>query len=67
MSRPRWHHHDDGRLRLRRTFAFEYSDTGDNRRAGYVTLLGQEVESIHLRPSALRLVSSRDTHDETLH
>ena len=31
---------DAGRLRLRRVYAFEYSDTGDNRRAGSVTLLG---------------------------
>ena len=39
-----------GRLRLRRVYGFEYSDTGDNRRSGSVTLLGQDVEYLHLRP-----------------
>jgi hypothetical protein len=34
--------------RLRRTFAFEYSDTGDNRLPGYVYLLGRRVENVHL-------------------
>ena len=41
---------DAGRLRLRRVYAFEYSDTGDNRRAGSVTLLGHTVELLHVRP-----------------
>lgn len=41
---------DDGRLRLRRLFAFEYSDDGDNRRPGSVTMLGHSVELLHLRP-----------------
>lgn len=39
-----------GRLRLRRIYGFEYSDTGDNRRQGSVSLLGQEVEWLHIRP-----------------
>ena len=34
---------DAGRLRLRRTYDFEYSDTGDNRRAAQLTLLGTEL------------------------
>ena len=41
---------DDGRLRLRRVYTFEYSDTGDNRHPGTVTLLGQRVELLHVRP-----------------
>ncbi|NJD25438.1 MAG: DUF3301 domain-containing protein [Betaproteobacteria bacterium] len=41
---------DEGRLRLRRVYAFEYSDTGDNRRSGSVTLLGRIVEYLHVRP-----------------
>lgn len=36
----------EGRLRLRRVFGFEYSDTGNNRRKGSVTLLGNEVGAI---------------------
>jgi hypothetical protein len=33
----------DGRIRLQRAYAFEYSDTGDNRRPGSVVLLGRRV------------------------
>jgi hypothetical protein len=48
---------EQGRLRLRRVYHFEYSDTGDNRRNGYATLLGSELLMLHLpdaQPSALR-------------
>lgn len=55
----------DGRLLLRRVYAFEYSDTGDNRRAGSVTLLGHEVELLHVRPK-LYVVPSSHEH-KTLH
>ncbi|MBL8392142.1 MAG: DUF3301 domain-containing protein [Candidatus Accumulibacter sp.] len=34
---------DEGRLRLRRTYDFEYSDTGDNRRTAQLTLLGDQL------------------------
>lgn len=34
---------EDGQLMLRRTYAFDYSDTGNNRRRGSLVLLGQEV------------------------
>lgn len=40
---------DGGVLRLQRTYAFEYSDTGDNRRPGSVTLLGSDVVLVSLR------------------
>ncbi len=39
---------EDGRLLLRRVYAFEYSDTGDNRRSGSVVLLGHRVIVINL-------------------
>lgn len=39
---------DEGRLRLRRVYRFEYSDTGDNRCNGQVTLLGSELLLLHL-------------------
>ena len=54
---------DDGRLHLRRRFDFEYSDTGNNRRSGSVTMLGHEVELLHVRP---KLYVVPPTH-ETLH
>jgi hypothetical protein len=36
----------DGRLTLRRIYAFDYSDTGDNRRSGTVTVVGNEVTGV---------------------
>lgn len=39
---------DDGRLVLRRTYFFEYSDTGNNRRPGSVVMLGQEVLMVNV-------------------
>jgi hypothetical protein len=43
-----------GRLVLRRTYRFEFSDTGDNRRAGSVVMLGGEVESLVMEPFRLQ-------------
>lgn len=34
---------DEGALRFRRVYNFEYSDTGDNRRRGSVVMLGRRV------------------------
>ena len=34
---------EHGRVRIRRVYDFEYSDTGDNRRKGNVVLLGHSV------------------------
>ena len=39
---------DAGSLRLRRVYRFEFSDTGNNRRDGEVTLLGSELLTLHL-------------------
>lgn len=39
---------DDGRLLLRRTYHFEYSDTGENRRPGSVVMLGQQVVALNI-------------------
>lgn len=57
---------DDGRLRLRRIYGFEYSDTGDNRRPGTVTLLGQRVELLHVRPQLYVVPKAPEPH-ETIH
>ena len=40
----------DGRLALRRTYGFEFSDTGNNRRSGSIVMLGAEVESLYTEP-----------------
>lgn len=57
---------DEGRLKLRRIYAFEYSDTGDNRRSGSVTMLGHIVEVLHLRPQ-LYVIPKAPENNETLH
>jgi hypothetical protein len=45
---------DEGRLRLRRTYAFEFSETGDNRRHGAIVMLGAQLEDLQLEPYRLR-------------
>ncbi len=40
----------DGRLRLRRIYEFEFSDTGNNRLQGSVTLLGTQLIALYLAP-----------------
>ncbi len=57
---------EEGRLTLRRIYDFEYSDTGDNRRHGSVTLLGHQVELLHIRPQLYVVPKAPESH-ETLH
>ena len=40
----------EGRVRVARVYAFEYSDTGHNRRRGSIALLATEVTSLSLAP-----------------
>lgn len=44
----RWARNDDGRLTLRRTYTFEYSESGYDRFRGAVTLEGREVVLLDL-------------------
>ena len=37
---------DNGHLKLRRVYRFEYSDTGHNRRKGSVVMLGDKVSIV---------------------
>ena len=41
---------DEGRVRLKRTYRFEFSDTGDNRRHGAIVMLGPELADLQLEP-----------------
>lgn len=41
---------DYGRAALRRTYGFEFSDNGNNRRSGSIVMLGGEVESLYTEP-----------------
>ena len=45
---------ENGRARIRRTYRFEFSDTGDNRRSGRIVMLGADVESLTMDPFLLR-------------
>jgi hypothetical protein len=40
----------DGRLQFRRIFEFEFSDTGNNRLRGSITLLGTQLIALYLAP-----------------
>ena len=40
----------DGQLRIARTYTFEFSDTGNNRRHGAIVMLGGELEDLQLEP-----------------
>lgn len=46
---------DDGRLKLRRVYSFEYSETGNDREKGTVTMLGQEVVTFYIRPHLVQV------------
>jgi hypothetical protein len=39
---------EEGRVRMRRTYEFEFSDTGNNRIGGSLTLLGRQLLAIRL-------------------
>lgn len=41
---------EEGQFRLRRVYGFEYSDTGNNRRKGSVTLVGHDVVGLYILP-----------------
>ena len=47
---------DRGHVAIRRVYQFEYSDTGDNRRNGSVTLLGSRVVMMSISPELVELV-----------
>ena len=44
----------DGQMTFRRVYEFEFSDNGDNRRLGSITLLGRHAEAIHLEPHLMQ-------------
>jgi len=54
FARLRLARDDEGRLRLRRTYTFEFSDTGDNRRHGAIVMLGADLQDMHFEPYALQ-------------
>jgi len=51
LERIRPKRNSEGHLTLERVYRFEYSDTGNNRRKGSVTLIGAHVLDVDLGPS----------------
>jgi hypothetical protein len=45
---------DEGELRFRRVFVFEFSDNGNNRRRGSVVVLGSAVQDLYIEPYAIQ-------------
>jgi hypothetical protein len=54
FARLRFGRSDEGRLRLRRTYTFEFSDTGNNRRHGAIVMLGGDLQDMQLEPYKLQ-------------
>ena len=50
VSRVRLGRDDEGQLRIARTYTFEFSDTGNNRRHGAIVMLGGELQDLQLEP-----------------
>jgi Protein of unknown function (DUF3301) len=50
FSRIRLRRDGEGQLRIARTYTFEFSDTGNNRRHGAIVMLGGELLDLQLEP-----------------
>ena len=50
FARIRLARNEDGELRIARTYTFEFSDTGNNRRHGAIVMLGGELQDLRLEP-----------------
>jgi hypothetical protein len=50
FARLRLARDEEGQLRIVRTYTFEFSDTGNNRRHGAIVMLGAQVQDLQLEP-----------------
>jgi uncharacterized protein DUF3301 len=50
FARLRLGRDQEGQLKIARTYTFEFSDTGNNRRHGAIVMLGGEVLDLQLEP-----------------
>jgi hypothetical protein len=50
VTRMRFARNAEGRLRVARTYGFEFSDTGNNRRRGEILMVGGHNEDIAFEP-----------------
>ena len=54
FTRVRLSRDDEGQLRIARTYTFEFSDTGNNRRHGAIVMLGGDLLDLQLEPYRLQ-------------
>ena len=50
FTRLRLARDEDGQLKIARTYTFEFSDTGNNRRHGAIVMLGGTLADLRLEP-----------------
>ena len=50
VTRVRLGRDEEGQLRIARTYTFEFSDTGNNRRHGAIVMIGGELQDLQLEP-----------------
>jgi len=50
FARLRLARDDEGQLKIARTYTFEFSDTGNNRRRGAIVMLGGELLDLQMEP-----------------
>jgi hypothetical protein len=50
FARMRLARDDEGQLKISRTYTFEFTETGNNRRQGAIVMLGHELVDLHLEP-----------------
>jgi hypothetical protein len=53
ISRLRLARDGEGVMRIQRIYGFEYSDTGNDRQAGSLVMLGSRVLTIRLKPRSI--------------
>ena len=50
FARIRLARDEEGQLKIARTYTFEFSDTGNNRRRGAIMILGASLQDVQLEP-----------------
>ncbi|HEX5477739.1 MAG TPA: DUF3301 domain-containing protein [Burkholderiales bacterium] len=50
FARLRLARDEHGQMRIARTYSFEFSDTGNNRRRGAIQMLGGRLQDVELEP-----------------
>ena len=50
FARMRLARDDEGQMKIARTYTFEFTETGNNRRQGAIVMLGHELRDLQLEP-----------------